>query len=35
MRFGLVEVDFETLTRTIRSSGRHYGRRILARRRDR
>src|SRR6185437_3774570 len=28
MRFGLVEVDFETLTRTIRSSGRHYGRRI-------
>jgi beta-glucosidase len=32
MRFGLVEVDFETLTRTIRSSGRHYGRRIEARR---
>jgi beta-glucosidase len=30
MRFGLVEVDFDTLRRTIRSSGRHYRRRILS-----
>jgi beta-glucosidase len=30
MRFGLVEVDFETLERTIRRSGRHYASRIRA-----
>jgi beta-glucosidase len=30
MRFGLVEVDFQTLRRTIRSSGRRHRREILA-----
>jgi beta-glucosidase len=30
MRFGLVEVDFETLERTIRRSGRHYSNQIRA-----